>query len=133
MIRTTKCAKCEHIFLSYASNCPECGWTRPRRRKRRTGKVVAIAASVFALAMTLLTANKLRNSKDDLLVGQGPAIPAVSVQPGRAKKTAALASKTTSPQLIKIAGPAHASHTRKLPGLSLDNAEHSGIASLQNP
>lgn len=129
--RTTRCADCEHTFLSYAKSCPECGWKRPRRRKRRIGRVIAISVSVIAFATALVTIRHLQSSKDNLLARQEPTASAFPAPPARAKKSRQKeTSSATMDHLIQISGNAH---TQKSSGLSLENVDGAGIASLPNP
>jgi len=57
---TIKCEKCNHKFLEYAVNCPECDWTRPVKRRVDTAMIVSLAFSVAALLMTFVFGSKIK-------------------------------------------------------------------------
>ena len=66
---TTECAKCRHKFLRYASNCPECGWIRPRRKKFNKAMAVSLVASALAIGLTFVIGDRIRQ-QDEVPVRQ---------------------------------------------------------------
>jgi uncharacterized protein (DUF983 family) len=58
-MQTIQCPRCRHIFLSYASECPECGLRKPRISGVKLAPLAALVVSGFALAATVMMAMKV--------------------------------------------------------------------------
>lgn len=78
-VRTTKCPRCSIAFLSYASECPECGFV-VRRRKHNSARARALLYSAMAIAMTCLFITQFKAAEGKARVSSAQPAPIMAPQ-----------------------------------------------------
>lgn len=89
---TIQCLRCSHIFMSYASECPECGCKRPRDSYRKWGPRIALLISALALTATMMIVKWVIQQDEE------PSLPVRTKAQSPAPTTANMTAQATAKQ-----------------------------------